>query len=104
MKGIAGRSLLAVVLSVTVAGILWAVSLVAGPDEAPAAVPSPAAHLGDPLPPVAELRLGAAHVQPTDSAPAQPEQAQPEPAQDPLARRDRAARHPGANADRLRCG
>lgn len=83
----AGRCLLTVLLCVTVAGTLWAVSLVAGPVEvAPAAVPSPAAHLGVPLPPVAELRLGAAQVQPTDGAPVQPEQAQPGPIQDPLGR------------------
>ncbi|MGH4019131.1 MAG: C40 family peptidase [Pseudonocardiaceae bacterium] len=83
----AGRSLLTVLLCVTVAVTLWAVSLVAGPVEAaPAAAPSPPAHLSAPLPPVAELRLGAAHVQPMDGAPAQPGLAQPGPAQDPLAR------------------
>ncbi len=81
----AGRCLLTVLLCATVAGALWAVSLVAGPVETPAAVPSPAAHLGVPLPPVAKLRLDAAHVQPRNSAPVQPEQARPEPAPDPLA-------------------
>ena len=85
-----GRSLLAVLLCVTVAGTLWAVSLTAGPvDATPAAVPSQAAHLDAPLPPVAELRLRAAHLPPTDDAPAQPGQAQPgqpQPVPDPLIR------------------
>ena len=86
MKGIGARILLTVSLCMTLAGILWAVSLVASPVvTAPDAVPSQAAYLSAPLPPVAELRLPTTPVQPQDGVPAQLGPTQPEPAPDPLA-------------------
>ncbi|MGH3913236.1 MAG: C40 family peptidase [Pseudonocardiaceae bacterium] len=80
MNGMVGRSLLALMLCLTLAGTLWGVSRMAGPDEAALSISGSAAHLDAPLPQAAQLRL--------ESTPAQarvtPESGQSSPPPDPL--------------------
>jgi cell wall-associated NlpC family hydrolase len=70
MNGLVGRSLLALMLCLTMAGMLWGVVLVAGPGEAASSEPRSAAHLDAPLPPVAQLRLDPTAAQALIPAPA----------------------------------
>jgi cell wall-associated NlpC family hydrolase len=87
MNGMIGRSLLAVVLCLTLAGTLWAMPRLTGQDSEALAVPAASEkHLAAPLPAVAQLRLDDS---PGHSlgAPAQPGQPipEPQPQPDPLA-------------------
>ena len=82
MKRMVGRSLVALMLCLTLAGTLWGVSLVAGSGDPVLSAPGSAAHLDAPLPPSAQLRLDPTPAQ-ARVVPAQ--QGQPPPPQpDPL--------------------
>lgn len=80
MKSTVGRSLVALVMCLTMAGTLWGMSLVVGPSEAASSVPASAAHLDAPVPPVAQLRLD-----PTTDSAFSPSPGHPVPAGQPPA-------------------
>lgn len=83
MNSIVGRSLLALMLCLTMAVTLWGVSFMAPQGEAASSPAGVAAHLDAPLPPVAQLRLDVTPAQAL-AAPAQvPAPGQPPAPQEP---------------------